>query len=202
MGHLEKGVINVEEDVSALAKYTFSNAISLSVKLGIWEASLGHIIDSIEHISEDLKSRATVKLSHEEVLQKTGEILALRHLINLSSDLLDTPDFYWDREHLEDLFLATCAHLAVKKRTQVVNEKLSHCLEVMEMISNHLNTEQGHRLEWIIIVLIAIEIVFELLHFYERKFGILNFLEPREARPEAEGAIPSMLAEGAAPGIK
>ena len=32
-----------------------------------------------------------------KVLQKTGEILALRHLINLSSDLLDTPDFYWDR---------------------------------------------------------------------------------------------------------
>ena len=50
------------------------------------------------------------------------------------SDLLDTPDFYWDRESLEDLYTKTCTHLAVSKRTRVVNEKLTHCLEIMEMI--------------------------------------------------------------------
>ena len=38
--HLEKGVINVEEDSSALVKYTFSDAISLSVKLGVWEVGI------------------------------------------------------------------------------------------------------------------------------------------------------------------
>ena len=72
------------------------------------------------------------------MLQKTGEILELRHLLNLSSDLLDTPDFYWDREDLEHLFGVTCSHLAVSKRTRVVNEKLGHCLEIIEMINNHL----------------------------------------------------------------
>ena len=47
---------------------------------------------------------------------------------------MDTPDFYWDRESLEDLYTKTCTHLAVSKRTRVVNEKLTHCLEIMEMI--------------------------------------------------------------------
>ena len=41
-----------------------------------------------------------------------------RHELNLSSDLLDTPDFYWDREDLERLYLSTCAHLATGKRTR------------------------------------------------------------------------------------
>ena len=175
--HLEKGVINVGEESSALVKYTFSDAISTSVKLGIWELSLMKIIDSIEPISEDLKERRGVQIKENEALQKTGEILALRHLVNLSrwanwplyklyntfhsgsihagyrqcnifknqesvgnyqilslSDLLDTPDFYWDRESLEDLYTKTCTHLAVSKRTRVVNEKLTHCLEIMEMI--------------------------------------------------------------------
>ena len=118
-------------------------------------------------------------MTRDEVLQKTGEILALRHLINLSSDLLDTPDFYWDREGLENLYLATCSHLAVNKRTKIVNEKLSHCLELMDLISTHLSTEHGARLEIIIIVLIAIEICFELLHLVERKYGGFAFLEPR-----------------------
>ena len=82
--HLEKGIINVGEEPSALVKYTFSDAISTSVKLGIWELSLMKIIDSIEPISEDLKERRGVQIKENEALQKTGEILALRHLVNLS----------------------------------------------------------------------------------------------------------------------
>ena len=35
---------------------------------------------------------------------------------------------------MEDLYTKTCTHLAVSKRTRVVNEKLTHCLEIMEMI--------------------------------------------------------------------
>jgi len=170
---LEKGLImlNPHLETFLLDKYTFSDAIASSVKLGAWEAALDNIIDSIEHISEDLKNNGNVRISSREVLQKSGEILALRHVINLSSDLLDTPDFYWDREGLENLFLATCSHLAVAKRTKIVNEKLNHCLELMELVSTHLSTDHGARLEWIIIVLIFIEICFEVLHLVERKFG-------------------------------
>jgi len=161
--YLTKGVIHVGKEADTLAKYAFSNAIVASVKLGTWEASLDRIIDSIEHISEDMQ-RNNVKMTLAEVMQKTGEMLALRHMINLSSDLLDTPDFYWDREQLEQIYHQTCSHLAVGKRTQVVNAKLSHCIELMTLIADQLNADHGARLEWIIIILIAIEIGFEVLH--------------------------------------
>lgn len=42
-----------------------------------------------------------------------------RHAINLSSDLLDTPDFYWDRKDLEILYHQTCNYLDIPKRTRV-----------------------------------------------------------------------------------
>jgi len=166
--HLERGVIQLGEDSSCLDKYSFSNAISSSVKLGAWESALDRLIDSIQFIHEDLRRSASIRVEQAELLRMTGEILALRHLINLSSDLLDTPDFYWDREVLEGLYNSTCAHLAVRKRTSVVNEKISHCLELIEIIKTQLSNDQGHRLEKIIIALIAIEIVFELIHFLER----------------------------------
>ena len=162
--HLQKSIINIADDGDLMVKYTFSDAIKSSVKLGSWEATLEGIIDSIEFITDDLRRDAGVKISKDFVLQKTGEILGLRHVLNLSSDLLDTPDFYWDREDLEHLFMATCSHLSVARRIKVLNEKLSHCLEVMDMINNHLSHEHGSKLEWIIIVLIAIEIVFEVIH--------------------------------------
>jgi len=162
--HLQKSIINIADDGDLMVKYTFSDAIKSSVKLGSWEATLEGIIDSIEFITDDLRRDAGVKISKDFVIQKTGEILGLRHVLNLSSDLLDTPDFYWDREDLEHLFMATCSHLSMARRIKVLNEKLSHCLEVMDMINNHLSHEHSSRLEWIIIILIAIEIVFEVIH--------------------------------------
>ena len=38
----------------------------------------------------------------------------------------------------------------------------------MDLISTTLDNEHGHKLEWYIIILIMIEIVFEFLHFAER----------------------------------
>ena len=153
---------------SRLEKYSFSNAIAASVKLGALEANLDGIIDSIEHLSDDMKRGRNIRLTREEAHKKMGEILALRHVLNLSSDLLDTPDFYWDREDLETLYHMTLAHLTVGKRTRVMNEKLSHCSDLMDLISTTLDNEHGHKLEWYIIILIMIEIVFEFLHFAER----------------------------------
>ena len=42
-----------------------------------------------------------------------------RHLINLTSDLLDTPDFYWDRSNLEPLYTGLCTQLSIRRRTKV-----------------------------------------------------------------------------------
>lgn len=93
--------------------------MALSVKLGVWEASLEKYIDTIEYVTEDLKRGARIKMSREEVLRKHGELFALRHLINLSSDLLDTPDFYWDREQLEILYVQMCSYFSIGRRTKV-----------------------------------------------------------------------------------
>ena len=166
----KNGMVSLNVLNDKIEKYAFSNAVAASVKLGALEAGLDQIIDSIEHISEDMKQGKSIKLSREEVLKKTGEIFALRHVLNLSLDLLDTPDFYWDRDRLETLYIQTCAHLTIAKRTRIMNEKLTHCYELVDLISNHLNDEHHVRLEWFIIVLIMIEVVFEILHFAERYF--------------------------------
>nr|XP_018901209.1 PREDICTED: required for meiotic nuclear division protein 1 homolog [Bemisia tabaci] len=146
--------------------YTFSNAMASSVKLGIWEATLEKYVESIEYITEDMKMGRRIKIGPKEVLRKTGEIFALRHSINLSSDLLDVPDFYWDREQLEKLYLLTCNYFSIPRRTKIMNEKLNHCLELVELLSTHLSDRHHVRLEWMIIVLIMVEVAFEFIHYY------------------------------------
>lgn len=111
--HIQKG-----ED-GDLERYTFSNAMSQSVKLGIWESTLDRYVDSMAFVTDDMKRGKKIRMTRASVLRKTGELFALKHLINLRSDLLDTPDFYWDHERLEKLFIHTSAYFSVQRRTKV-----------------------------------------------------------------------------------
>lgn len=134
-----------EETKCPLDKYTYSNGMISSVKLGVWEALLDEFIESIEPVTvvsdfeqslilrvfirgyllyicchlQDLKLGNRIRITRKELLRKTGELYALKHRINLSSDLLDVPDFYWEREELERLYLNTCRYFSVPKRTRV-----------------------------------------------------------------------------------
>lgn len=169
---LLRGLIYLSTETDAntnnLEKFAFSNAIALSVKLSIWEANLDHYIDNIAYITQDMKEGKKINLTRDQVFKKTGQLFGLRHRLNLSSDMLDTPDFYWDREELERLFTATYIHLNINKRTKIMNEKLNHCIELMDLLSSHLNDIHHVRLEWMIIILIMIEVFFEIIHYIEK----------------------------------
>lgn len=41
---------------------------------------------------------------------------------------------------------------------QVMNEKLQHCMELTDLMRNHLNEKHALRLEWMIVILITIEV--------------------------------------------
>ncbi|XP_065219767.1 required for meiotic nuclear division protein 1 homolog [Planococcus citri] len=164
---LNKGNICLtqEQDKCSFDKYTFSNGMTISVKLGIWESLLDRYIESLAPLTMDLKMGKRIKISREEMLKKTGELYALKHSINLSSDLLDVPDFYWEREDLEKLYLNTCRYFNIPRRTKVINEKLNHCIELVDLLSSHLSDRHHIRLELMIIALIMIEVAFEIIHY-------------------------------------
>lgn len=43
---------------------------------------------------------------------------------------------------------------------QVMNEKLQHCMELTDVMRNHLTEKRALRLEWMIVILITIEVSF------------------------------------------
>lgn len=144
-----------------LDQFTVSHAIALSVKLGIWEAKLDQYIESVGWVTSHMQEGKSVDLTRDQVFRKTGEIYHFKHRINLSSELLDLPDVYWDRNEQEVLFLSVSSFLNIKKRTAVINEKLNNCCELMNLLSGHMNDKHHVRLEWMIISLIMVEVGFE-----------------------------------------
>ncbi|KAF2354372.1 protein of unknown function DUF155 [Trinorchestia longiramus] len=158
-------ILLTEGKPSYLERYAFSNALAHSVKLGVWETELDCYIDSIKPVAEELRKKGTIILPKKEVFLRLGQLYELRHSLTLSSDLLDTPDYYWDREHLELLYRRTSNYLSISRRTEIMSDKLNNCMQLLELLKNYHGEEQSHRLERIIIYLIIIEVVFESLHF-------------------------------------
>lgn len=152
-----------------LEKYALSDAMALSVKLGIWEKNLEKFSEKIEYISDDMRQGKKLKLKLEEILKYLGELFTMRHVVSLHSDFLDTPDFYWDREKLETLYSQLYSHLSISKRTRLYNERLNHCINLMEILKQHLTDKNSTRLEWIIIGLIALEVLIAL--------GVFDFIK-------------------------
>ncbi|XP_011799176.1 PREDICTED: required for meiotic nuclear division protein 1 homolog [Colobus angolensis palliatus] len=163
---LHRGEIKLNSELdlddAILEKFAFSNALCLSVKLAIWEASLDKFIESIQSIPEALKAGKKVKLSHEEVMQKIGELFALR----LSQDLWNETSqmlVFFSQAALSSLSLLACGdNLGLSPHLKVMNEKLQHCMELTDLMRNHLNEKRALRLEWMIVILITIEVMFEL----------------------------------------
>lgn len=159
--------INTKQDISSrqLDQFAFSHAIALSVKLGVLEMTLDSYIDSVEWISKNMEAGKHIRLTKNQVLKKTGEVLRLKHTVNLRSDFLDLPDIYWDRNDQEDMFVSMSNYLNIKKRTIVINDRLEKCCELMNFLVNLVNDRHHVKLSWIIIILIAGECIFTFLKF-------------------------------------
>jgi uncharacterized Rmd1/YagE family protein len=73
--------------------------------------------------------------------------------------LLDKPDFFWEYPEYEDYYGIAAKYLEIAPRTEVLSKKLETIHELFEMLADEQKHRHSSRLEWIIIWLIALEIV-------------------------------------------
>ncbi|KAI9006361.1 hypothetical protein DFJ74DRAFT_597758, partial [Hyaloraphidium curvatum] len=152
----------------AQSELAFSAGLSRSVKLASLEELLDRFLDSNRHIPEVLRAGKPLRLSRAEVLKQLGTLLSFRGIINIHAELLDDPDFVWSNKGMENCFVEVSRNLDIRRRIATFNKKLDYANELAAFLSDHLNQRHGTKLEWIIIWLIAVEVVSEVIHYAER----------------------------------
>lgn len=83
----------------------------------------------------------------------------MRALVNLQSELLDTPDCFWEDEDMERVYLKTKSYLDMDKRLKILNQRLEIIKELLDLMNDELHSKHESNLEWIIIWLIVVEVV-------------------------------------------
>lgn len=146
----------------------FAIGFSRSTRLSILEAELEKHIALAKGTSMKLASGSRITALESDVLKLTGRLFLLRGKLNLYSELIETPDMYWSEPALEQIYEAVSNTLDINPRIAILNRKLDYATEEQRAFLSVLNEKKSTRLEWIIIILIMVEVTFEIHHFLER----------------------------------
>ncbi|KAL7619511.1 hypothetical protein AAE478_010051 [Parahypoxylon ruwenzoriense] len=158
---------------TTLAKIAFSSGLARSPKLAVLENQAIEYFEYSKNSLNFLEGGLQHKLKRSSVLKMTGQLLSLRSQLNHYSDITDQlPDMFWDSEsHLENYYDQISTVLDIRQRIGILNKKIDYGYENVSVLREMVSEKYGHRLEWIIIFLIAIEVVFELRRVYHEEFS-------------------------------
>lgn len=142
-----------------LVMLSVSFAIAQSVKLDEFEDAMHQTLQETEHIPKELARYGKVSMPRKEIAKERGRLFLTKSKIYLHFELLDTPEFFWEYPELEAYYLATRKYLELQPRIEILGRKLTILQEVLTILADEQNHKYSSLLEWIIIILIAFEIV-------------------------------------------
>ena len=177
---------------TTFAKVAFSSGLARSPKLAVLETGLMEYFQGSKTMVEWLERGLSDRLSASLVLKKTGELLSLRAQLNHYSDITDhLPDMFWDSEtNLEDYYNQTGVEMDVRSRIAILNRKIDYAHETVSVLREMTTERHSTRLEVIIILLIAIEVFFELRRVYKEEWGDWAEKEQRHGLQPTSSAPP------------
>jgi uncharacterized Rmd1/YagE family protein len=136
-----------------------SMALCQSVALEHFEKEVIAALERFAPVIAKLRARGRLLLSENVVLRHVGFALEVRAAVLANLTLIDQPPELWEDEALARLHAMLREHFDLDERSSAIDRKLAFLNDVNATLMDALNTRKSHRLEWIIIILIAVEIV-------------------------------------------
>jgi uncharacterized Rmd1/YagE family protein len=161
----------IDNDKITLRNYSITNlliishVISQSVALEEYENKLSLYYEKSRDIIEVANSYSFYKRNRLSNFAK--ELVLIRHDMLIDLHLLDKPNILWDNEDAEALYNSLSSSLELKDRFDVIEYKLNTIKDDIVMVMDLANHNHSSFLEWIIIILILIEIIMGIMEWFK-----------------------------------
>lgn len=155
-------IITLDSDNPQI-KLAISYGLAQSIKLEAFEDAIQDAIRKNAYLPSEIATRGVISLSRRDTFKRMGEIFLARSSINLNSEFLDTPEFFWRNPNLEEFYILIKKFLDIPSRVMALNQKLEVLQELFDILNSQLQHRHSSMLEIIIILLIAIEIGISLV---------------------------------------
>eukprot|EP01039_Chlorochromonas_danica_P006080 gene6080-6695_t len=143
-------------------KLALSYAMAQSSKLFVFEQKVLQSVERTRYLPKELALQGKISCSKKDLNRLIGQLFVEQTEVNLFSSILDTPDFLWEDDEYFPIYEYTRSYLEVDDRVELLNSRLSVIRELLDVLTAQVADTNSTRLEWIIIWLIAIEIVMGL----------------------------------------
>ncbi|CAN6649769.1 sporulation protein Rmd1p [Trichomonascus vanleenenianus] len=167
--------ITLRDNSNYMIKLSISHAIAQSVKISLFEELVDNTIDDTQDFPQEVALTGKINMNRKDIMKSIGELFILRININLHGSILDSPELMWSEPHLEPIYQATRGYLEINQRVSLLNTRLEVIGDLLQMLKEQLGHAHEEYLEFIVIVLIAVEILVALVNVvvdYVAEYGI------------------------------
>lgn len=144
----------------------YMNIISLilakSVALEKIENGINNVMDEVEDIIDYLE-KGRLNIKNEPLAKLASKILGFKHRSISYIMIFDKPDITWEDIKLDDFYYQLSELFELQDRYDQMRDKIEILTDITGVFTNLTHEHRATRLEWIIIILIAIEFVIGLI---------------------------------------
>eukprot|EP01084_Bolivina_argentea_P308340 533156_1 len=155
--------------VLMMQKLAISFSLAQSLKLTVFEIRIDENVSTNSDIPKQMALNGSIKLNSKEIYKRMGRLFIARSELNLRSDILDTPEHFYENDLFIKDYWKLREYLNIDKRVEIINSRFDLLHELFEIVMSQQETLHSVKLEWIVIWLIAVEIlvgVIELVNGY------------------------------------
>lgn len=139
--------------------------VAKSVALERIEERIDVVFDEVEGLIANL-GKGRLELPDRDMARLASSILSFKYTSIAHIMVLDKPDITWDNQEADRLYLTMASLFELNQRYQEIKHKSETLLDMTDVFTGLSHARRSARLEWIIIVLIAIEIVIYLMQIF------------------------------------
>lgn len=141
--------------------------IAKSVALERIEERIDLVFDEVEILIGNL-GKGKLELPDRDMARLASSILSFKFTSIAHIMVLDKPDITWDNAETDQLYTTMARMFELSQRYLEIKHKSETLLDMTDVFTSLSHARRAARLEWIIIILIAIEIVIYLLQIFSK----------------------------------
>ena len=144
----------IDEEMIRLVMLNASQSVALDRYSEITEELL---IETHEHTLY-LEKKGKLDISGNKLKRFIGKVLNIKNKISENLYIFDSPDSTWENEDLNRLNQELKNSFDLKDRYRLIHDRIEIIKENLELFKDIMDHKESSRLEWIIIILIVIEV--------------------------------------------
>jgi len=155
IGYNKIDIVSAEVEVLRLIMLN----VSQSVALDYYSEQTNKLLEETNYHTQSLERKGKLDISGNALKRFIGKTLLLKNRISENLYIFDSPPETWENENLNKIDLGMKKTFDLQERFRHVSEGLQIVKDNLELFKDLLQYRNSTLLEWIIIILILVEVL-------------------------------------------